>query len=166
MFCEHNAKLRKEGLCDKCSKTTSAYSFRYCKKQCFNCNECGWFASTESDGAMQWRPHQFGPKVEKVLFTTETVRTSLAPKWDGYYAKLAIGQSPTWICDERTKELFCLSQWIMEELMLRKCPDEDRIRQQRFFNRKARATEDLYELAATTLNGFLTGKIDDYRGRG
>jgi hypothetical protein len=56
---------------------------------------------------------------------------------------LAIGQPPNWKCDKRTAELFCLSQWLMDMLILAKCPDEDRRDVQAFFNRKTRAEEDL-----------------------
>lgn len=99
------------------------------------------------------------------LYTTESVRQSLAPKWDEYYAKLAIGQPPNWKCDQRTKENFCLSQWLMDELIAQGCPQEDRIFVQNFFNRKARAETDLYELAARAMNTFVEGNIERYRGR-
>lgn len=99
------------------------------------------------------------------LYTSESVRESLAPKWDNYYAKLAIGQAPNWKCDQRTKENFCLSQWLMDELIAQGCPQEDRIFVQNYFNRKARAETDLYELAAKAMNTFLEGNIERYRGR-
>lgn len=100
------------------------------------------------------------------LYTADSVRSSLQPKWDMYFAKLALGQAPNWKCDERTAELWCISHWLMDELMTLKCPDEDRKQQQRLFNRKARAENDLYALAALAVNGFVTGNIDQYRGRG
>lgn len=99
------------------------------------------------------------------LYTADGVRESLVPKWDTYYAKLAIGQPPTWKCDQRTKENFCLSQWLMDELIAQGCPQEDRIFVQNFFNRKARAENDLYELAARAMNTFVEGNIERYRGR-
>lgn len=99
------------------------------------------------------------------LYTADSVRESLKPKWDGYFAKLAVGQSPTWKCNERAAELWCLSQWIMEELTILGASDEDRIKQQRFFNRKCRALDDLFDLAAVTINMFLTGNVDPYTGR-
>lgn len=99
------------------------------------------------------------------LYTAETVRTSLAPKWETYFAKLAVGQTSTWKCDQRTAELFCLSQWLMDELMGHNCPDLDRRDVQSYFNRKARAENDLYELAARAMNTFVEGKIERYRGR-
>jgi hypothetical protein len=43
MFCPHTAKARKEGLCKECSELKPYAQFKYCKRQCFACNECGWF---------------------------------------------------------------------------------------------------------------------------
>lgn len=142
------------------------FAFKYCKTKCFACKECGWFKATEVDGATQWHPHVWVPSAKENLFTAEMVRESLIYKQPKYYAKLAVGQPSTWVPDERTKELFYLSQWVMDILILKNCPHDARISQQRFFNRKARATEDLYELAAITVNNFLTGNIDQYKGRG
>lgn len=82
-----------------------------------------------------------------------------------WYKMLAVGQSERWQCDARTIELFGLSHLVMEQLTLLACPDEDRRRQQWFFNRKARALENLFALAALTINNFLSGNIDQYKGR-
>jgi hypothetical protein len=99
------------------------------------------------------------------LYTADTVKTSIAPKYEAYYAKLALGQPPTWRCDQRTKDIFCLHQWLMEELMALECPQEDRVFCQNYFNRKSRAEYDLYALAAKAINSFLTGTIERFRRR-
>lgn len=99
----------------------------------------------------------------KPVYTADIVRISLEPKYETYFAKLATGQPPNWSCDQRTKDLFCLSQWLMDELALLQCPDADRRDAQSFFNRKARAEEDLYALAAKAINDYLEGKIERYR---
>lgn len=99
------------------------------------------------------------------LYTSESVHQSLDPKWDEYLTKLTVGQPPNWKCDQRTKENFCLSQWLMDELIAQGCPQEDRIFVQNYFNRKARAETDLYELAARAMNTFVEGNIERYRGR-
>lgn len=103
--------------------------------------------------------------MDKELYTAESVRTSLFLKWDNYYAKLSVGQAPNWKCDQRMAELFCLSQWLIEELITLGCPHDDRMFIQNFFNRKVRAEDDLYEVAARAINSFLENKIDRYRGR-
>jgi len=85
--------------------------------------------------------------------------------WEHYFAKLAIGQPSNWKCDKRAKELFCLSQWLMDELIALDASQEDRIDVQGYFNRKSRAENDLYELAAAAMNSFLEDKVERYRGR-
>jgi hypothetical protein len=139
--------------------------FKYCKDQCFACNECGLFYGP---GAGELLNGQHVPERENSikLHTADTVRLALAPKWDSYYAKLLVGQPPTWVCDDRTKELFCLSQWLMEVMTVPEGGDvEDKHRQLWFWNRKARAEGDLYALAALTANNYRLGKIDQYKGK-
>jgi hypothetical protein len=80
-------------------------------------------------------------------------------------AELKVGKSDNWSCDQRTKDLYVLSQYVMAELKGLDCPDEDRRFVQNFFNRKARAEDDLYALAAVAINSFLNNTIERYRGR-
>jgi hypothetical protein len=98
------------------------------------------------------------------LYTSESVRASLAPKWDSYYAKLAIGQPPTWKCDQRTKDNFCLTQWMIDECNRIGCSWEDAHNLLRGFNRHARADTDLYQTAADVMNTYLNGDIINYDG--
>lgn len=158
-------KHQRDGLCKACSETKPYYQFRICKEQCFACNQCGYFYGSGAPEALQGKPVVFMTHSPKKLYTAESVRESIAPKWDAYFAKLAVGQPPNWKCDQRTKENFCLSQWLMDELIEKGCPQEDRIFVQNFFNRKARAETDLYELAARAMNSFVEGNIERYRGR-
>jgi hypothetical protein len=53
----------------------------------------------------------------------------------------------------------------MDELIALNCPDEDRRDVQNYFNRKARAENDLYEVAARAMNTFIEGKIERVRRR-
>lgn len=158
-----------EGLCKACSEQTPFYQFRLCKKKCLACNECGYFYGTGAPEHLRGKPVVFsthspsGPTTKRALYTAQNVRESLKPKWETYYAKLATGQSSNWKCDQRTAELFCLSQWLMDELTASKSSDEDRVDTQDFFNRKARAEDDLYEVAARAMNNCLDGKIDRFR---
>lgn len=167
--CEHNSKLRKEGLCKPCSEKKPYMVFRLCEvKTCPGGEACihgGYFWGPGAPEALQGQPARWTQEKRIVLYTAESVRESLNPKWDEYYAKLALGQAPNWKCDQRTKENFCLSQWLMDELIAKGCPQEDRIFVQNFFNRKARAESDLYELAARAMNTFVEGNIERYRGR-
>jgi hypothetical protein len=53
----------------------------------------------------------------------------------------------------------------MDELFLLKCTSVDRRDSQDFFNRKARAENDLFELAALAMNNLLEGKVERFRRR-
>lgn len=100
-----------------------------------------------------------------MTYTRYSILVSITSKLPYYYTKLSIGQSPNWIPDKRTLELFSISQWLIEELTSLKCSEDCRHRQLWFFNRKSRSEEDLYVLAALTLNNLLEGKVDNYHGK-
>jgi hypothetical protein len=150
-----------------------AMVFRWCdSKACpkdSTCTHGGYFfAKYAEDGSAEYTPAKWTrepTKVEKNLYTADSVRESIKPDYDTYYAKLALGQNATWKCDQRTKDIFCLHQWIMNELMKLECPDEDRRFIQNYFNRKSRAEDDLYEVAARAMNTFLNGTIERVRRR-
>lgn len=166
--CPHSYKLKIEKVCEKCTKDYNpSFAFRLCKKRCFACKECGWFkAIMEEDVFQGWKPHQFGAGVVKTTtYTAESIKTSLTQKWDTYYIKLSTGQSSNWKCDHRTAELFCLSQWLSDELTALTCPDEDRRMQLLFFNQKARAENDLYAIVALAINNYLNGKTNKFIGK-
>ena len=117
-----------------------------------------------------WLPsmlrYMYDPSDLEVARMSEAdVRRLYHSNYRRWFKKLAVGQSETWVPDERTMELFGLSQLVMEQLTLLACPDEDRLRQQWFFNRKSRAEDNLFSVAALTINNFLEGKIDNYRGK-
>jgi len=98
------------------------------------------------------------------LYTADSVRTSLAPMWDTYYAKLAVGQPPTWKCDQRTKDNFCLTQWMIDECSRIGCSWNDTHNLLRGFNRHARADTDLYQTAADVMNTYVNGDVVNYDG--
>lgn len=160
--CEHNDKLRLLGLCAKCKAKDSYLIFRLCKDKCFACNDCGYFWGPDNK-AMNGQPAKFTPEPTKKYYTSESIRAAIAPKYAEYFAKLAMGQPPRWVCDQKTKDNFCLSQWLMDELISLGSSDLDRVDVQNFFNRKARAENDLYELAAKAMNSFLDNNIERYR---
>lgn len=160
--CEHNSKLRMLGVCAKCKEKKPYLQFRLCKAKCLVCKECGYFWGPDNE-KMDGQHAVFTQSKINKLYTSTDVKVSLNTKYDIYYAKLSAGQSPRWSCDQRTKDVFCLSQWLMDELILLQCSDDDRRDVQNFFNRKARAEEDLYALAAKALNDYLGGNIERYR---
>jgi hypothetical protein len=168
--CEHSMKARQPGLCKDCRENWKPYTvFILCPslisdKPCKGEDCCGWFFGPGAEGKCGERA-TWTIKKEKVRYTSETVQTSLALKVDEYFAKLSIGQPPTWKCDQRTKDIFCLYQWLIDELTAIKCADEDRRHMLWYFNRKSRAEDDLFSLTAKVMNDTLDGKIDQYKGK-
>jgi hypothetical protein len=168
--CKHNRKLRKDGLCKDCTLAKPYTVYRWClDKKCpgnfagtgtGTCNHTGYFWGPAAPEKMRDQPATWTSQPSKIMYTADMVKTSLALQWDHYYAQLAIGQSPTWKCDERTATLYCLSQWVMNVLIELNCPQEDRLKLQNFWNRKSRAEDELYAVAALTINNFLQGKIE------
>jgi hypothetical protein len=147
-----------------------AMVFRWCEsKACLKDSTCthgGYFwAKYSEDGSVEYTPATWTVESVKKLYTADSVRESIKPAYEAYYAKLAMGQNATWKCDQRTKDIFCLHQWIMNELMKLECSDEDRRFIQNYFNRKSRAEDDLYEVAARAMNTFLNGTIERVRRR-
>ena len=97
-------------------------------------------------------------------YTAESVRQSIEPMYETYFAKLALGQPPRWKCDQRTKDNFCLTQWMIDECNRIKCTPEDAHDLLRGFNRRARAEDDLYQVAANMMNSYLDNDIQRYEG--
>ena len=98
------------------------------------------------------------------LYTADSIRRSLAPKWDEYYAKLAVGQPANWKCDETTKQNFCLTQWMIDECAKLLCSWDDTHNLLRGFNRQARSSHDLYQTAAEVMNNYVNGEVINYDG--
>lgn len=174
MFCEHNVKAKKEGTCAKCSELKPYMQFKTCKAQCFNCKECGWFYGPGASEDKAGRPvperersvptPYIDPNANfKIVYMAYSIKEALAPKYAGYLAKLTVGRSPNWNCDQPTKDNFCISNWMIDELISLGAEETDRHDTQQFFNRKARAETDLYEVAAKAMNNFIDGNIERYR---
>lgn len=163
--CPHNSKLRKPGLCKDCKLGKPYTVFLLCTSdRCKHTDEeCGYF----------WGPGslQCGqPKIDTVLksksrelYTAKYVRQALFMTEPRYLLKLTEGQPSTWKCDQRTKDLFVINQWLYHELTVLGCPDEDRRFVLNFFNRKSRAEFNLIELATVAINSFLTNTIERCR---
>lgn len=82
---------------------------------------------------------------------------------DRLFAPWAVGRPENWIPDPRTKDLICIGYWINEELIEIGVNEIDRRTQNSFYNRWSRSEEDLFELAAKTLNMALDGQIEQNR---
>jgi len=80
---------------------------------------------------------------------------------DLYEAQLRLGQSETWQCDQRTRDLWCLSHFIDDRYA---DLDSDRRRDLGWaFNRMVRSAEDPFEVAAIVIHVGDNGlAIEDY----
>lgn len=105
-----------------------------------------------------------GPKPVPARYTGESVREAIAPNYEAYYSKLSIGQPPNWKCDQRTKDNFCISQWMIEELTKLGCNQDIKSNTIRMFNRRARHEDDLWQSAANAMNAYLDGEVIDFQG--
>jgi hypothetical protein len=96
---------------------------------------------------------------------SEDVEVSASGEAERLFAPWTVGRQPGWTCDPRTKNLVVLGLWLREELTAMGLSEADRKAQEWYFDRKSRAEDDLFALAALTLNNALEGKIDGYAGR-
>lgn len=101
----------------------------------------------------------------KTLLTGDDVRLDETPLRSQLLESLRVGQPERWKPDVRTCDLWSLAKWLELKLTTESCPDDKRRSLLWFFNRKARAAEDLYGLAADCMNRFYTDTIETYRGR-
>jgi hypothetical protein len=96
-------------------------------------------------------------------YTPEFVRAEVDKDIDRLFALYAVGRSPNWMCDQATKNLVTVGNWLAEELTRLGCSDKDRIEQQQFYNRLSRSKEAVWWIAATALNQVLDGKVPQNR---
>ena len=96
-------------------------------------------------------------------FTAEKVRAAVDSDRERLFAPYIMGRSANWACDPRTKDLVCIGYWLQEQLALICANDDDRRTQQWFYNRWSRSDDDLFELAARTLNTVLDGNVEQNR---
>ncbi len=100
------------------------------------------------------------------MITADMVRAEIEPHRERYIAKLAAGQPERWSPDQRTKDCWCLVQWLDERFAAdQNCPNEIRIRLGSYFNRKSRAADDLFDLAAKTIGHYEAGTVEPFPRR-
>jgi len=80
---------------------------------------------------------------------------------DLYEAKLFLGQSETWICDQRTRDLWCISHLIDDRYS--NLDNERRKNLGWAFNRMVRSVEDPFQVAFIIIHiGDNDLNIEDY----
>ena len=99
------------------------------------------------------------------MWTKEAVAYVSGLEAERLFAPWTVGRQPGWTCDPRTKNLVVLGLWLREELTAMGLSEADRKAQEWYFDCKSLAEDDLFALAALTLNNALEGKIDGYAGR-
>lgn len=55
-ICKHS----KSGVCKACLEKEPYHTFKYCKKQCFACGECGYFYAQGAKEELRGKPVFFG----------------------------------------------------------------------------------------------------------
>ena len=98
-----------------------------------------------------------------IRYTSESVRAEVDKDRERLFAPYAVGRPDTWIPDPRTKDLICVYNWMVEELVRLGVSDDDRRTQQSFYNRWSRSDDDLFDLAARTLNAVVDGCVEQNR---
>lgn len=96
-------------------------------------------------------------------YTAGQVRAAVHADRERLFAPYAVGRPERWVPDQRTKDLICVGNWLSEELRRLKVSEDDRRTQERYYNRWSRSVEDLFGLAAETLNAVLDGQIEQGR---
>ena len=96
-------------------------------------------------------------------YTAEAIKEDIEARRVELFASYAIGRSPNWTVDFRTKDLICISNWLLLELTKVGVSEVDRRTQQWKFNRESRADSDLFQCAADIMNEALDGKVEQNR---
>ena len=96
-------------------------------------------------------------------YTSESVKLAVEADRERLFAPHAVGRPATWRPDPRTRDLVCIGYWLREELRRMGASEDDRRTQEWYYNRWSRSVEDLFALAAETLNTVLDERVE--RGR-
>jgi hypothetical protein len=96
-------------------------------------------------------------------YTAESVRTAVEERRTELFASYSVGRSANWTCDQQTKDLICLANWLADELTKIGTSDVDRRTQQWKFNRESRSKTDLFQCAADIMNETLRGEVEQNR---
>lgn len=95
-------------------------------------------------------------------YTADSVREAVETKREELFASYIVGRPANWSCDNRTKDLVCIANWLAEELATI-ANDTDRRTQQWKYNRESRSVTDLFQCAADIMNETLDGKVEQNR---
>ena len=95
------------------------------------------------------------------MITVEYLKAQVEIVRETYEIQLSMGQSETWSCDQRTKDLWCLSHFIDDRFS--NLPEERRKDLGWAFNRMVRSVEDPFEAGCIVVHvGDNDLIIEDY----
>lgn len=98
-----------------------------------------------------------------MTYTGEDILACVEADRERLFASYAYGRPPGWACDQRTKDIICISLWLREELTRVGIDEQGRKTQEGEFNRYGRSDGDLFALAANVMNNAVAGDIDRNR---
>lgn len=131
--------------------------------------ECPPYDALDGFLVVKWDEHDSGLvhrteiEVEDLndrTYTSEKIKEAVKTHEERLFAKYAEGRSPTWSCDQRTKDVWCIGLWLDEELTRLNVGDHVRRLQTAEFNRYSRSDQDLWLLASEILNAAVEGRVD------
>jgi len=93
-------------------------------------------------------------------YSAAQIRRDVHADQERLFASWAVGRPVGWVCDQRTKDLVCLSLWLREEMTRLGLDELGRKTQEGVFHRYSRSDLDLFELAAGVMNDAVAGNID------
>ncbi len=99
-------------------------------------------------------------RVDECIYTAQKIKDAVVVHEARLFANYAVGRSPTWSCDQRTKDVWCIGLWLDEELTKLNVGDTVRRAQTAEFNRYSRSDQDLWGLASEILNAAVEGRVD------
>ena len=98
-----------------------------------------------------------------MTYTASGVKESVDADREHLMGAWALGRPENWSCNQQTKDLICIGNWLDEEMRRRWLDDLGRITQTSQFNRRSRSEDDLWTLAAEIMNQVVNDKIDRQR---
>lgn len=88
-----------------------------------------------------------------INMSADDIRRLVEESSERLFKSYSSNRPANWSVDQRTREFICTAAWLSEELKRHECPTELRMKAERLFERKSRASQDLGLLAANILSG-------------
>lgn len=95
-----------------------------------------------------------------MTYNADDIRQHILANQDELFTPYASGRPPNWSCDQATKDLVCVGNWLNGELRALHAETDDRRAMLWSYNRRSRASFDVFQLAADIMNEFLAGNVD------